>query len=545
MVEPTLVGAARPLRLIALLLLLLPITNPQRVVEVDGLPAFLDEGDAVASAAAFCDAHGFGNTPDGLPCARVVAADLVARQNRTRADAGVHARVLYDRGRYGEAAAVAAMASEPTPQTLGLAGAAHLALGNNGRAAAAYAAARALSTVSDLDLDANHGLAVFRAGGDALPFLDAVLGKAPAHAPARAHRALVYAERGQLDATIADLEVAAAVSRTAESARQLGLALLDRGGVGDGARGLASLEAALAADPADLGARHGRDRAAASLEVGDDVSIATFASDGADCGLKRLLASAGGFGHDPAVLGLDTPVWANGAKLGLLADYAESLDPETILVALDGYDVVVSGGRRAFRSLFERFEYRERGAPFVLVSADQTFYYRGPDERCFGEEYPPAAPGSPYRFLNSGSLAGRARHVAAALRHALAAHGGDGWSGVSDQTLLHRQFVIENAPCEGGVRRTACVEARVPCSPSNPPPRLVLDAYQELFGNTGGRAFLRDFAVVGGALANDVTGTRPLVLHCPGAIRYRAEFDRLAALGWDAAFGSCDDGAAA
>ena len=69
-----------------------------------------------------------------------------------------------------------------------------------------------------------------------------------------------------------------------------------------------------------------------------------------------------------------------------------------------------------------------------------------------------------------------------------------GWDGVSDQTLLHRRFLAEAAPCDGdGVRRNPC-GTDVPCAART----LALDHFQELFGNTGGRAFLRDFGVVGG-----------------------------------------------
>ena len=178
----------------------------------------------------------------------------------------------------------------------------------------------------------------------------------------------------------------------------------------------------------------------------------------------------------------------------------------------------------------------ERHPGRVVASADQTFYFRGADERCVGEHYPDG--GQPYRFLNSGGLAGRAgdleKVAARALRDA------EGWDGVSDQTLLHRRFLAEAAPCDGeGVRRNPC-GTDVPCAART----LALDHFQELFGNTGGRAFLRDFGVVGGLLRNALTDTLPSFLHCPGERRFRAEFDRLAALGLPGV-ASCGDGAAA
>ena len=229
-----------------------------------------------------------------------------------------------------------------------------------------------------------------------------------------------------------------------------------------------------------------------------------------------------------------TGTWSNGLKLELLRDFCASLSEDTLVVAVDGYDVIVTGGRGRIANRIQQLLKRHPG--HVIASADQTFYFRGADERCVGAHYPDGA--QPYRFLNSGGLAGRAgdleKVAARALRDA------EGWDGVSDQTLLHRRFLAEAAPCDDeGVRRNPC-GTDVPCAART----LALDHFQELFGNTGGRAFLRDFGVVGGLLRNALTDTLPLFLHCPGERRFRAEFDRLAALGLPGV-APCGDGAAA
>ena len=63
-------------------LLLLPLlAAPDVTVSPDELPASLLAGDVDANAAAFCEANGFGPTPQGVPCPVALAADLVLRAN--------------------------------------------------------------------------------------------------------------------------------------------------------------------------------------------------------------------------------------------------------------------------------------------------------------------------------------------------------------------------------------------------------------------------------------------------------------------------------
>ena len=232
------------------------------------------------------------------------------------------------------------------------------------------------------------------------------------------------------------------------------------------ARGAArALREALELAPRDLGALHGLARAeervaeeeeASSEKNSSSVRVATFASD-ARCGLRRLLQSAAaqvGLQQATAVLAPAADErWSNGLKLRLLARHARQLPPTALLLVVDGFDVVLCGDAAQLERAWHRFEHRSQrrrrrrrprrrdeprggderasegisdesendsndsadveGPGRVLVSADQTFYFRGAQEQCYGERYPAAQPRSPYRFLNSGSLLGRARDVAA------------------------------------------------------------------------------------------------------------------------------------
>ena len=256
-------------------------------------------------------------------------------------------------------------------------------------------------------------------------------------------RSLARAARGDADGAVEDARRRTEIARQdADAWRQYGLALLDRNHEGDARDAAAALELAVAGDPTDLGAAHSLARAspARGAKPPAALRVATFASDDA-CGLRRLLASARHHHVEVDVLGANR-TWYNGLKLELLRDFCASLSEDTLVVAVDGYDVVVTGGRGRIATRIQQLLERHPGR--VVASADQTFYFRGADERCVGAHYPAGA--QPYRFLNSGGLAGRAgdleKVAARALRDA------EGWDGVSDQTLLHRRFLAEAAPCD-------------------------------------------------------------------------------------------------
>lgn len=504
---------------------------PTTEIALDDLPASLFDGDVDANAAAFCARHDFGPTPQGLACADAIAADVVLRGNGTlaAAEATARARVLYDQRRFDEAARVLARVASGDGGSHALLGAARLAAGDYGGAVDAYDAAKRAGASSD-GLDAALAQAAFRAGyhGRAEDLLTGVLDLPGA----LTLRSAVRAARGDLDGAVDDAaRAAAAAPGDPAPRRHLGMALLDRNRPGDAARAADALAAALAADDDDLGARHALARAARAAAAPPDVVLATFATDETHCGLRRLRESAAGYGLGLTVLAPPPgATWSNGLKLALLHDFAAGLPRAAVLMAVDGYDVAVGGGAAAVVARLARFE--ARNADVVVFSAEQPFYFRGGDEQCVGRAYPET--GAPYRFLNSGSFAGRAGHVAALLARVLATRAAD-WDGASDQTLLHREYLAQEAP----------VGAPPPCGgapATREAPRIVLDAHQELFGNTGGRGDARDFGVRDGALHNALTDTYPVVLHCPGDRRFRAEFARLQRLGWAARFPDCGDG---
>lgn len=337
----------------------------------------------------------------------------------------------------------------------------------------------------------------------------------------------MLAEQGEVSEAIATLERATQLSpQHAACWRQLGLVTGDYNGAHNAS--LAALQRALDLDPSDLGARHGLERAEAQIEREQEVVVVAFGTDVADCGLQRLLASAKSFGVQVEVLGLGLVPWSNGLKLGLLRNFAAATTPNRIVLALDGYDMVIAeNAERIATKLYDGL-----GPGEVLVSADQTFYFRGPDEQCYGEVYPRRGP---YRFLNSGSLAGRAVDLVALLDAVLQAPFNAGWDGVSDQTLLHR-FYVEQQWLAEMHRPSPCAVSQLIDTNT---PTIVLDTSQRLFGNTGGRAFLGDFDILHGRLHNKRTDTFPIVLHCPGQARFRAEFERLKACGWRIDFPSC------
>ena len=71
-------------------------------------------------------------------------------------------------------------------------------------------------------------------------------------------------------------------------------------------------------------------------------------------------------------------------------------------------------------------------------------------------------------------------------------------------------------------------------------PPIVVDHFQELFGNTGGRQFEPDFGVLGGRLHNRVTDTQPVVFHCPGQAHHQLDMYGLVGAGLTTPIRSCE-----
>ena len=95
---------------------------------------------------------------------------------------------------------------------------------------------------------------------------------------------------------------------------------------------------------------------------------------------------------------------------------------------------------------------------------------------------------------------------------------GNGWDGVSDQTLF-LQLLYDQRNGNGG-------------PVSDGLPTVVVDHHQTAFGTTGGRHWARDFDVLKGRIHNVLTDSWPVALHCPGRRWHQREFERLEEQGW-------------
>ena len=128
------------------------------------------------------------------------------------------------------------------------------------------------------------------------------------------------------------------------------------------------------------------------------LTVATEKTDG----LTRLMDSAKRNGIDLSVIGLDghwtggdVPRLENpggGQKINFVKKYIQDLDDACIVVIVDGYDVVFTGG---LDQIIERFRKHNCKA---LFAAERTCW---PDPN-LADKYPETF--SPYKFLNSGTF---------------------------------------------------------------------------------------------------------------------------------------------
>jgi tetratricopeptide (TPR) repeat protein len=173
---------------------------------------------------------------------------------------------------------------------------------------------------------------------------------------------------------------------SADAWRRLGMAQLDSGKVEAAAE---SLGESLRLDPTDLGARHALERCRFS-QRSTDVEIVTFATDESECGYLRLLASAEYHGHTivnlaPTDLAPTDQAWFNGLKLKLLLAHAGSLPADTLVCAVDGYDVVLAGSSaqlaRRFRQLASNGTVNVAHFTWPLTSRATHLTWRPPTSR--------------------------------------------------------------------------------------------------------------------------------------------------------------------
>ncbi|GMI45681.1 hypothetical protein TrCOL_g7240 [Triparma columacea] len=255
------------------------------------------------------------------------------------------------------------------------------------------------------------------------------------------------------------------------------------------------------------------------MKAGDPIEFVTFASDPSKCELERLLTSARRFGVSFTVLGQGFPTaqWKNGLKLELLLEFLEGLPEEKLVVVVDGYDVVLSGGSEDFIDRYNTILTLNPSNNLkpVVFQADYTFYCpltNSSLSASVARSYP-ASP-TQYKYLSSGGIAASSSSLASLVRDTLSKYDTETWEKKSDQSLFIRYLVDSQGDADA-----------IP---------IIVDHYQVMFGGNGGR-FRQDFEVDGnGKLRHKKTGTSPVSLHTPGRRKYQEEMRTLKYEGWDA-----------
>lgn len=256
--------------------------------------------------------------------------------------------------------------------------------------------------------------------------------------------------------------------------------------------------------------------------ISSTIEFVTFASDPEKCELQRLLHTAKSNGVDFTVLGAGYPTaqWKNGLKLQLLADFLEGLPENRLVVVVDGYDVVLSGGRNDF---FDRYAkvltlsqpyLQNKADQFpVIFQADYTFYCPLNDQD-LSASIARSYPSSPtrYKYLSSGGIASESSVLSKLVGSVLSKYDTEEWEKKSDQSLFIRYLVD-----------TLDESSAVP---------IVVDHYQIMFGGNGGN-FRKDFEVEGGKIKHKRTGTFPVSMHTPGRKKNQREMVDLRDAGWE------------
>ena len=207
-------------------------------------------------------------------------------------------------------------------------------------------------------------------------------------------------------------------------------------------------------------------------------------------GLEALKRSARYHGIDLTVLGLGEPYLGNGTKITRVREYLASMKPQEILVYTDAWDSLFVAPESRFMERFAEFD-----RP-VVFGAEQNLGVRGNDVFWTWQFMPtylryPKSP-TPYRFLNAGGFMGET------------------------QSLLD---LFDQVPIEASTRSDQTVFTQ---HYARNPGLIDLDRQQEIFACNGGRAGLEgsDFTVLpNGEIRNEVTKTRPCIVHIPGVAR--------------------------
>ena len=250
---------------------------------------------------------------------------------------------------------------------------------------------------------------------------------------------------------------------------------------------------------------------------------------------NELVASCRRHGTPLTVVTRRGPWLANALKIGMLGRHLASADygDEDVVFVVDALDVVVEADPGRLRAGFESF------AADVVFGAEANYYFADKALRFrYWEHYPRSA--GPYRYLNSGTFAGRARALRELLetvcaRYEIDPEDDEGLRKLRSDQLLYSRLYVDQAH-------------------GAPGPRIVLDDRQRLFGCAGGRMFVDPEAAAPGlesflafratrsrlrkvgllrfqdgcvdlestpeGFANRLTNTRPPIVHLPGTHRH-------------------------
>ena len=143
----------------------------------------------------------------------------------------------------------------------------------------------------------------------------------------------------------------------------------------------------------------------------------------------RLTDTAAKFGWPITILGSEDSwrddMYGTGGfpKIEFVRKFVEDIDPDTIVIFMDGYDTFINDTKETVLERFLGFDVD------LLIGAEENLW---PDFD-YGTDYPESH--TPYRYLNSGQYIGRAGAIKKFLEKT------DEDEGDDDQAFFHRRFL--------------------------------------------------------------------------------------------------------
>lgn len=231
------------------------------------------------------------------------------------------------------------------------------------------------------------------------------------------------------------------------------------------------------------------------------MKVVTVVSDTGRFGFFRLKASCALLGLSLDALVVEQSSYSgNRVKDELLRSYLAGVDDEEIVLFTDGYDTLMLAGED---EILEKFE---RAGTDLLVSAET---YCFPWEELAGQ-YP--VTDSPYRYLNSGGMIGRAGFIKELLDREVVIP--------SDKFEWSNQYVWAIRYLQDTTQMKLDTQCEVFCTGS---PEVTFFALSEAdrenpiaYIRSYHEWFYRNFSVEDGRVFNRITGTYPCNMHFNG-----------------------------